>query len=149
MIKLLCTRPDLSVPRIAVMVDRTPETVSRYRRILRANGWRWEELEPLSLEALDARFNKPRHRPPAKTPVDMQRVLAILKQGRTMRDAWEDYRAHLPRPHLSLNWFRETANAQLVWSFGLAELVPVCGGEGSVGGATPPPTSPPTSPSLP
>ncbi len=104
---LLCTQPEMSDRRIAVTTGRSPGTVRRYRRALRAKQWSWHDLEDLTATQLNDRFNQPRYRPPKKTAFDMGRVDAIMDEpGATMRDAWEDYRARYPRPHLSLSSFR-------------------------------------------
>lgn len=104
---LLCTQPELSDRRIAAATGRSPGTVRRYRRALRAKQWSWHDLKDLTATQLNGRFNQPRYRPQKKTAFDMGRVDAIMNEpGATMRDAWEDYRARYPRPHLSLSSFR-------------------------------------------
>jgi hypothetical protein len=115
LVKLLCERPELSAACIGRKADFCSRTVGRYRKKVAERDLPWSYYEPLSVEQLDLEFNKPRYRPPSKTPYDPDRVAAFLARPKaTLRDAWEDYRASAPRPHLAYDTFRRRVGETLV-----------------------------------
>lgn len=118
LIQLLCEHPELSAARIGRLVDRSPRTVSRYRKAVVERNLPWVYYEQLTAEDLDRKFNLPRYRPKSKTPYDPARVAAVLaKPKATLRDAWEDYRASAPRPHLAYDTFRRRVGRVMVRQF--------------------------------
>lgn len=118
LIRLLCEHPELSAARIARKADCSSRTVARYREEVADRDLPWSHYEPLSVEELDREFNKPRYRPPTKTPYDPDRVAAFLARPKaTLRDAWEDYRASKPRPHVAYDTFRRRVGLTLVRQF--------------------------------
>jgi hypothetical protein len=114
LVRLLCEHPELSAARIARKADCSSRTVVRYRKEVAYRDLPWSHYEPLSVEELDREFNKPRYRPPSKTPYDPDRVAAFLARPKaTLRDAWEDYRASKPRPHVAYDTFRRRVGLTL------------------------------------
>jgi hypothetical protein len=121
---MVCAHPELSGRNLAGRLGVLAETVLRYRKMVKQKQLQWSDLEPLSDEDLYAVFNRPRYRKPKKTVPDMARVEAVLNQpGTNIRDAWEDYRANLPGPHLCLSTFRDFVRAH--WRRSFARTLPM------------------------
>lgn len=118
LIRLLCEHPELSTARIGRVVKRSARTVARYRKEIAARDLTWAHFEGLTADELDRVFNQPRYRPPSKTPHDPVRVANVLARPKaTLRDAWEDYRASAPRPHIAYDTFRRRVGLTLVRRF--------------------------------
>jgi hypothetical protein len=118
LIHLIYHCPALSDARIARKAECSAPTVRRYRRLITDNQYPWETLCHASNAELYARFNKPRFRPPKKLPCVDSRVAAFLTAEKaTVRDAWEDYRATQPRPHVEYDTFRRYANSLGSWQY--------------------------------
>lgn len=116
LISLILNHPELSNVRIGRLCRASPRTVYRYRRRV-AQAMAAEPLSALDLsddQRLRRRLNQPRYTPPTKTPIDWEATEKVLSQPNvTLRDAWENYRANQPRPHLSCSRFRRKVRARL------------------------------------
>ncbi len=132
LINLILDHPELSNARIGRLSRSSTRTVYRYRKL----------LEDVSLSAaersdeawLRAKFNRPRHVPAGKTPIDWSQTRAVLcTPNVTVRDAWEQYRASRPQPHVGYSRFRRQVRAR----FGKVYIVssPGSGGDGSANGS--------------
>lgn len=116
LISLILNHPELSNVRIGRLCRASPRTVYRYRRRV-AQATAIEPLSDLDLSderRLRQRLNQPRYTPPTKTAIDWAETEKVLSQPNvTLRDAWENYRANQPRPHLSCSRFRRKVRARL------------------------------------
>lgn len=107
LIHLIYQCPGLSDARIARMALCCAPTVRRYRRLAALKRYSWQSLCHDTTAALRLRFNKPHYCPPKKTAFDECRVCALLiGANASVRDAWEDYRATTPMPHMGYDAFR-------------------------------------------
>lgn len=116
LISFILNNPELSNVRIGRLCRASSRTVCRYRRRV-AQATAVEPLSELDLSderRLRRRLNQPRYTPPTKTEIDWAETEKVLSQPNvTLRDAWENYRANRPRPHLSCSRFRRKVRARL------------------------------------
>lgn len=116
LVSLILKHPELSNVRIGRLCRASARTVYRYRRRI-AQATTIEPLSALDLsdeQRLRRRLNQPRYSPPSKTPIDWTETEKVLSEPNvTLRDAWENYRANQPRPHLSCSRFRRKVRARL------------------------------------
>lgn len=106
-VQLVLTTP-LSNLEIARSVEISKTTVMRYRKIAGAKQYRWNDLQNLSDDDLDAQFNKATRRLTRKRMPDFALIHTELQRpGVTLALLWEEYCAQDPSNALSYSQFTE------------------------------------------
>ncbi|WP_251359122.1 DDE-type integrase/transposase/recombinase [Kangiella sp. TOML190] len=91
MIRLIDTT-NLSNRKIALEVEKTHPTVSKYRRIMISNKLTWDELKNKNDDAINAIFNNTRGRDESKRLPHFEHLIKeIPKKGATYQIHWEEY----------------------------------------------------------
>lgn len=120
---LILDHPELPNTQVGRLAGASTRTVYRYRRLLGHQNL--TAADRVSHESVCRRLNRPRYRPEHKAAIDWHRLQDVLAQpNATLRDAWEDYRASQPMPHLGYSRFRRKVRAHYTSVYVLRIVVP-------------------------
>ena len=102
------SRTDLKDREIAKTLTMSPTTVARYWRIFKEKGYVVEELEKLTYEELDKRFNHAQRRLIKRRLPDWPEIHRMMKRKhQTLERLWEEYRLTDPSDAYSYSQFGE------------------------------------------
>lgn len=126
LIKFICERPDLSDRRLGALVRRSPQTVRRYRDLVKAKRLTWPAIKHLDAAGLDKLLNLPRGGA-AKRPINFDAVEAALRlPGARLRDVWRRYAARNPVNAIGYEHFRRRYRAARPWKPPADHEIPPC-----------------------
>lgn len=91
---------------IACLVRVAPNTVRRYRRLLKVNKLEWQTIQVMPNDALEQAFNKTRATDKEKRQPDWAYIRTLMKQKyQTLTQIWEEYRRIEPGSAYSFSQF--------------------------------------------
>lgn len=105
MLRSIC-ETNLSNRKIAELTGHSHNTVGRYRKIIIAENYSWEQLKALNHDDRKVLFNKKRDRDLSKRFPNYHDIeLELRKKGANLRNLWEAYHDKDPETAYSLSSF--------------------------------------------